>query len=132
MGSVWRIAAKICHNDSAFVSPFLSFSLAASQDREVLDIILAMGEDQETMATMVALVTTLVGVAITMVADQITMADQAITQADQTTMATMEDQDTTLEEGEVVLTTTGTTEDLGTTLVAMATTAVVDLITTAT
>merc|ERR1719341_1668241 len=60
------------------------------------------------------------------------MADQVITQADQTTMATMEDQDTTLEEGEVVLTTMATMVDLGTTLVAMATTVVVDLITTTT
>jgi len=178
--SVWRIAAKLCHNDFAFVLPFLSFSLASSQGKEVLDIIQGTGEDQGamaamvvqatiqgmeaimevvalttmaimevadqiTMAIMVARVITLEGVAITMVADQITMADQAITQADlitmadqvitqadQTTMATMEDQDTTLEEGEVVLTTMATMVDLGTTLVAMATTVVVDLITTTT
>merc|ERR1712212_212176 len=145
MGSVWRIAAKLCHNDFAFVLPFLSFSLASSQGKEVPDIIQGTGEDQGAMATMVdqatiqgmevimevvALITmaimvaqdiTLVEVAITMVADLTTMADQAITQADPitmvdqvitqadpTTMATMEDQDTTLEEGEVVLTTMAT------------------------
>merc|ERR1711970_531234 len=89
--------------------------------------------DQITMAIMVAQDITLVEVAITMVADLTTMADQAITQADPTTMATMGDQDTTLEEGEVVLTTMGTTEGLGTTLadlITMATTVMVAVGTT--
>merc|ERR1712130_666455 len=142
MGSVWRIAAKICHNLSAFVSPFPSSSAALSQGRGVLDIILETGEDQGAMATMVVQATIQgmeaimvvaaritmeimvaqdtipVEVVITMGVDQITMVGQAITQADLTTMATMEDQSTTLE-GAVVLTT-------------MATTAVVDQITTVT
>ena len=153
--SVWRIAAKICHNVSAFVSPFPSSSAALSQGRGVLDIILETGEDQGAMATMVVQATIqgmeaimvvaaqitmeimvvqdtiLVEVVITMGVDQITMVGQAITQADLTTMATMEDQGTTLE-GEVVLATMATMVDLDTTLVTMATTAVVDQITTVT
>ena len=152
--SVWRTAEiKICLDAFSFVSPFPSFSSASSQgSREVLDIIQAMGEDQGAMATMVVQATiqgmeaimegvvpitmatmvgqaiTLVGVAITMAVDLTTMVGQAITQADLTTMATMEDQDTTLE-AEVVLTTTGTMVDLDTTLVRMATMAVVGQIT---
>merc|ERR1712032_956948 len=80
------------------------------------------------MAAMVVQATILGMEAIMGVVDLITMA--IMEEADQITMATMEDQDTTLEEGEVVLTTTGTMEDLGTTLEAMATTAVVEVGTT--
>ena len=90
-----------------------------------------VGAAQITMEIMVAQDTILVEVVITMGVDQITMVGQAITQADLTTMATMEDQGTTLE-GEVVLATMATMVDLDTTLVTMATTAVVDQITTVT
>merc|ERR1712130_1058077 len=151
MGSVWRIAAKICHNLSAFVSPFPSSSAALSQGRGVLDIILETGEDQGAMATMVVQATIQgmeaimvvaaritmeimvaqdtipVEVVITMGVDQITMVGQAITQADLTTMATMEDQGTTLE-GAVVLTTMATMVDLDTTLADRITMATTDMV----
>merc|ERR1712210_372498 len=143
--SVWRIAAKlICH---AALSPFPSFSSGSLQGRVVLDIILATGEDLGAMEIMVvqATIQGMEGaVRITMeimVAQatiqgmeggvQITtaiMVAQAITLADLTTMATMEDQATTLE-AEVVLATMATMVDLDTTLGTMA---VADQITTAT
>merc|ERR1711971_1117661 len=87
MGSVWRIAAKICHNDSAFVLPFLSFSLASSQGREVLDIILATVEDPGAMATMVVQATIQAMEAIMGVVALITMAIMEV--ADLITMAIM-------------------------------------------
>merc|ERR1711971_421508 len=87
MGSVWRIAAKICHNETAFVLPFLSFSLASSQRKGVLDIILATGEDQGAMATMVVQATIQAMKAIMGVVALITMAIMEV--ADQMTMATM-------------------------------------------
>merc|ERR1711971_35855 len=87
MGSVWRIAAKICHNETVFVLPFLSFSLASSQRKGVLDIILATGEDQGAMATMVVQATIQAMKAIMGVVALITMAIMEV--ADQMTMATM-------------------------------------------
>ena len=146
--SIWRIAAKlICH---AALSPFPSFSSGSLQGRVVLDIILATGEDLGAMATMVVQATILgmegaVRITMEIMVVQATiqgmeggvqittaiMVAQAITLADLTTMATMEDQATTLE-AEVVLATMATMEDQDTTLVTMATMAVADQITTAT
>ena len=146
--SIWRIAAKlICH---AALSPFPSFSSGSLQGRVVLDIILATGEDLGAMATMVVQATILgmegaVRITMEIMVVQATiqgmeggvqittaiMVAQAITLADLTTMATMEDQATTLE-AEVVLATMATMVDLDTTLGTMATMAVADQITTAT
>merc|ERR1719187_858184 len=82
------------------------------------------------MATMVVQATIQGMEAIMVVSAQITMeimVGQAITQADLTTMATMEDQGTTLE-GEVVLATMATMEGPDTTLADRITMATTDMV----